>query len=327
LQWHEHLIIPGASSHSFLEASSRLYIRRDSVLTGSLPKFTAPALRSVAEDKKLSARLQLLTMAKTGSTTNKKIANSVVAMSSAAVLAVYSAGYARTRASAEKFEARAAQRRQADPRPARAGSAPESFQSGAQGGRANAPGRAVLPVSGSTRDEERKPNLIASLETPASRPGLPTAPVTPAPAQAQTPVPAAAPQTTAATATPPTAQPTSYSAAPAPAPAAAPVPDHKYVDVSAAPAPAGAGLWKDGTYYGWGFSPHGDIQAEVYIEGGRIVVASISDCRTRYSCSVIDKLPPQVARRQSAEVDYVTGATESAEAFYDAVKEALSKAK
>src|ERR1022692_1017535 len=27
--------------------------------------------------------------------------------------------------------------------------------------------------------------------------------------------------------------------------------------------------WKDGTYTGWGFSPHGDIEAAVRIEGGR----------------------------------------------------------
>jgi uncharacterized protein with FMN-binding domain len=34
-----------------------------------------------------------------------------------------------------------------------------------------------------------------------------------------------------------------------------------------------------------------------------------------------------VIARQSAEVDHVSGATESADAFYDAVIDALSKAK
>jgi uncharacterized protein with FMN-binding domain len=42
---------------------------------------------------------------------------------------------------------------------------------------------------------------------------------------------------------------------------------------------------------------------------------------------VIEKLPPQVAARQSPEVDYVSGATQSADAFYYAVVQALSKAK
>jgi uncharacterized protein with FMN-binding domain len=86
-------------------------------------------------------------------------------------------------------------------------------------------------------------------------------------------------------------------------------------------------MWKDGTYSGWGFCRHGSIEAEVRIENGRIASASISQCRTRYSCTVIDRLPPEIAQRQSAQVDYVSGATQSAQAFSDAVYEALSKAK
>ena len=42
---------------------------------------------------------------------------------------------------------------------------------------------------------------------------------------------------------------------------------------------------------------------------------------------MIEKLPPQVAQRQSPEVDYVSGATQSTDAFYYGVVEALSKAK
>ena len=94
----------------------------------------------------------------------------------------------------------------------------------------------------------------------------------------------------------------------------------------AAPA-APAGRWKDGTYTGWGFSPHGNIEAAVIVAGGRIASAVISQCRTRYSWAVIDMLPPQVARRQSPDVDYVSGATQSADAFYEAVVAALNKAR
>jgi uncharacterized protein with FMN-binding domain len=93
------------------------------------------------------------------------------------------------------------------------------------------------------------------------------------------------------------------------------------------PATAKAPRWIDGTYLGWGTSRHGDIQAQVVIEDGRIASATIAQCLTRYSCSVIAKLPPQVAERQSPEVDYVSGATQSTDAFYYAVVEALSKAK
>jgi uncharacterized protein with FMN-binding domain len=65
----------------------------------------------------------------------------------------------------------------------------------------------------------------------------------------------------------------------------------------------------------------------VEIKGGRIVGAVISQCLTRYSCSWVSHLPAQVVARQSAEVDYVSGATESANAFYYAVLKALAQAK
>jgi uncharacterized protein with FMN-binding domain len=42
---------------------------------------------------------------------------------------------------------------------------------------------------------------------------------------------------------------------------------------------------------------------------------------------VIENLPPEVAQRQSPEVDYVSRATQSTNAFYYAVVEALGKAK
>jgi uncharacterized protein with FMN-binding domain len=85
--------------------------------------------------------------------------------------------------------------------------------------------------------------------------------------------------------------------------------------------------YKDGSYLGWGTSRHGDIQASVTIVNGRITDASIAQCRTRYSCNVIEHLPPQVMERQSPEVDYVSGATQSGNAFYFAVVEALAQAK
>lgn len=100
--------------------------------------------------------------------------------------------------------------------------------------------------------------------------------------------------------------------------------------VASEPAPAAAATaskWKDGTYTGWGTCRHGDIQAQVVIESGKITSATIAQCLTRYSCNVIGRLPPEVIERQSAEVDYVSGATQSANAFYYAVVEALGKAK
>lgn len=80
-------------------------------------------------------------------------------------------------------------------------------------------------------------------------------------------------------------------------------------------------------FYGWGATRHGDIQAEVEIKNGRIVSAAIAQCLTLYSCSWIAGLPVQMLSRQSAVVDYVSGATQSTNAYCYAVVAALLKAK
>jgi uncharacterized protein with FMN-binding domain len=217
---------------------------------------------------------------------NKKIANGLVALSSAAVLAVYAAGYTRTRAAANRLEAQADQRRPEVQIP--------ELQPVSPGLSADAP--VVEPAAPS------KP--IKTAEPVKTVAGVPES-VTP-PAAAETSV-----------ASLPPAPVVEQAAQPA-APAAEPKPE---------PPPPAAPVWKDGTYTGWGSSRHGDIQAAVVIEGGRIASATIAQCLTRYSCSVIEKLPPQVAVRQSPEVDYVSGATQSTNAFYYAVVDALTKAK
>jgi uncharacterized protein with FMN-binding domain len=242
-------------------------------------------------------------MAQGGS--SKKVANGLVAVSCGAVLAVYTAGYVRTRSAVDQFEAQAAERRAADPVPQRIEAPGIRFRP-----RAPEPPRSALPpaVSAATKPEreaDHAPKLLASVELePAHELALspaeaPTAPVAPAPLPTQTAEPAA------------------------------PAPEHKAEIAAVAPAPPAptAPVWKDGTYLGWGTSRHGNIQAEVVVERGRIASATIAQCRTRYSCSVIDKLPPEVAQRQSPDVDYVSGATQSANAFYFAVVDALSRAK
>ncbi len=86
------------------------------------------------------------------------------------------------------------------------------------------------------------------------------------------------------------------------------------------------GLYRDGTFTGWGRSPHGRIFATVVIRRGRIASAEITTCRMRYPCSMIAALPPQVVARQAPDVDIVSGATQSGEAFSRAVSEALAQA-
>jgi uncharacterized protein with FMN-binding domain len=127
----------------------------------------------------------------------------------------------------------------------------------------------------------------------------------------------------------------SDSAAASSAPSAAPTANP---EAPAPPGPAPAATqarYKDGMYSGWGSCRHGDIEASVTVQDGKIASVVISQCLTRYSCawiapknpnSGLPDLPAQVVERQSPKVDYVSGATESSYAFADAVVAALSKA-
>jgi uncharacterized protein with FMN-binding domain len=266
---------------------------------------------------------------------HKKFSNSLVALSSAAVLAVYTAGYLRTKPAADRFAIQAAARRPTMPAPPVAApvSSPAPQESVAMAtppptkSAASPDEKSSVPVTRLTRGAPRstvtarKPTRVAS---PTAAPET-TSAITPVAA------PKAATETTsanAAVAAPKAAAETPSATAASPVPAAPPAvversePAQKPT-VAEPPKPQ----YKDGTYLGWGTSRHGDIQAQVVITGGRIASATIAQCLTRYDCSVIARLPPQVAQRQSPETDYVSGATQSTNAFYYAVVEALSKAK
>ena len=236
-------------------------------------------------------------------TSSPWLKNNLLTLGSAAVFTVYGAGYFRTREAADRFAGESVQRHAASV------ATPASE-------RRSAPAQAVAASSDVAKPTVIKPSSNSaageSASTSAGNPAATIASAADSPAPATSPV---APQSSAPTepATP----------APAPAPAAAP-----------AEAPAtqpekntDSNQLKDGVFYGWGTSRHGDIQAAVEIKDGKIVGAYISQCLTRYSCSWISALPPEVTQRQSAEVDYVSGATQSSNAFYYAVVEALKKAK
>jgi len=237
------------------------------------------------------------------------LAPGLVALSSAAILTVYAAGYLRTRSASERFAADGTQRRiagPADATPVTVPAAPPSAAGVSNPSFARAtPGDPALSAPlGDARVRPRR--------NPSRRPAEPpTSLRAPTPEELEALVPHAPVEPT----TLPTADPTAIDSnlrtpePPPPPPAASPA------------------QYRDGTYSGWGTSRHGDIQATVVVEGGRIASAAITQCLTRYSCSWVSMLPAQVVSRQSANVDYVSGATQSASAFYYAVLEALSKAK
>jgi uncharacterized protein with FMN-binding domain len=184
--------------------------------------------------------------------TSERISNHLVVLSSAAVLAIYSAGYVKTRSAADRL----AEREKA------------AKQFAAQ----------------------------AALVVPT----------------AASPIPAPEASTT----------PPAGGDAPSSVKAPAPRPVPKQSTASANP----SARFKDGVYEGRGSCPHGDIIAQIAIRKGQIEYAGIAECLTRYSCSVIHMLPEQIVTRQSTNVDVVSGATESTEAFQEAVAAALSKA-
>src|SRR5690348_16087773 len=214
----------------------------------------------------------------------------IVALSSAAVLAIYSAGYAATSGAARRFEEQDTARAKA--RPAVAAFTPVT------------PGPAA-PLPPVPRSPQTK--LASPVAPPHESPSI-------------------TPDPLAVAAIPGASEPaTDLTALVAPVPAATPAAAAQPMAPTAAATPA-VPPYKDGTYSGWGSSRHGDIQAEVVIAQGRIASARIQQCLTRYSCSWIAALPGQVVSRQSADVDYISGATQSSDAFYYAIAEALKAA-
>lgn len=246
---------------------------------------------------------------------SKKVSRRLVALSSAAVLGVYSAGYLKTRAAAERFLEEPVRSR---PMVAIAasGDAPAAFSplatltpsTGLRGGSAPVPSVERQPVA----------TPATALPAEATRASSPAASVQ-----------------TVETKTAAASEPSAI-ATPAPSPlaalaASAPLGLAAVQQTLAVPlglsAPPVARKYLDGTYTGWGTCRHGDIQAKVVIAEGKISSATIAQCLTRYSCSWISPLPPQVIARQSPETDFVSGATDSTNAFYYALVEALSQAK
>ncbi|MGI8689358.1 MAG: FMN-binding protein [Thermomicrobiales bacterium] len=189
----------------------------------------------------------------------KKITGGLVALSSAAIVTIYAAGYTQTQSAAAQFDSPIATASVPPPAPA-----------------------ATATIAAATSTPFQRIGITPALTAPAA---------TTAPLPRTTPTPASI------------ATPTS------------------------APAPIGvAGKYRDGSYTGLGSSRHGNIGVTVVVQGGKIASAKISQCGTRYPCSMISALPGEVVAQQSANVDFVSGATDSSTAFAAAVANALAKA-
>jgi uncharacterized protein with FMN-binding domain len=255
--------------------------------------------------------------------TGKRISGGLITLSSAAIFAVYAAGYEQTKEAADRFEQQSAQRLASFPIPVVAeetavspGLDSENSNRSVLADPAALHVALAVPVAGAPAVPTNTDSSPAESKVASNPAGTPNV------SSVQTLVEAAEIPSTKQTETPPLIEPIAAAITPRAVEPATPVP-------SPAPPPpvVRQSLYKDGTYEGWGTSRHGDIGVSVVIQDGRIASAVIAQCRTRYPCSWISQLPGQVVSRQSPNVDYVSGATQSVNAYYTAVVEALSRAK
>jgi uncharacterized protein with FMN-binding domain len=225
-----------------------------------------------------------------------RVSNELVAASCAAIVAVYAAGAWRTRDADQHFGAEGQVRRPTRPAQTPAVSIPDAV--------AAAVSRPAPLVPPAVVEPKPVPKKTAKVDVaPAAAPAVVAKSSQPA-------VPAVAAATAEATVEP--------------APASA-----SEADVAADEVQPGAAThprWLDGYYTGWGTSRHGDIQAFVRIEDNKIVDAGVASCETRYPCDVIDRIIRQPIELQGPDVDRVSRATESADAYYYGLVTALENA-
>jgi uncharacterized protein with FMN-binding domain len=88
-----------------------------------------------------------------------------------------------------------------------------------------------------------------------------------------------------------------------------------------------AATYKDGSYTGSGNSRHGGMQVKVVIKDGKITSANVTSCSTRYPCSDVNPLISLAVSKQSVPVNHVSGATDSSQAYRQALTSALKQAR
>jgi len=219
-----------------------------------------------------------------------------MALSGAVVVAVYTAGYSRTEAAAQRADAAlAALKAAAGTSPLQAGGSVSSALTSAT--IASTPPAATGASGASGSGAPAGASSGAAANTPpasGSSAGSGAAAAAGSSAPASSSTPAAAP-------------PAQSSSAPA---AAKPV----------------AAKYKNGSYTATGWGPHGPMQVTVVVKKGRIASANVTQCGTTYPCNYMQPLAQLVVSQQSAPVDYVSGATASSMAYQQAVTTALSQA-
>ncbi len=85
----------------------------------------------------------------------------------------------------------------------------------------------------------------------------------------------------------------------------------------------------DGTYTGSSNAGmHGEFAVEMTVEGGKItdIIATVNNETPGIGTDVVDRLLPEVIKKQSADIDAVSGASKTSAAVIDAVGKAIEQA-
>lgn len=85
--------------------------------------------------------------------------------------------------------------------------------------------------------------------------------------------------------------------------------------------------YKSGTFEGSGSNRRGSLGVKVTITNDKITDVEISHFAMHYSEKDVVGLPEEVIQKQSAQVQNVSGATYSTQAFQDAIENALTQAR
>ena len=265
----------------------------------------------------------------------------LAALSYAAIVTVYAAGYERTREAAERFEGMTDGAKPYEiplpdgqrVRAVRPFVAPPKMATPATAAPGSVPTISAAPAPAATKatPEEAAPRKAESRIAPAPRAAeSASAVIAREPesviASAAAPEPAS-PVASLAPNPEPAVAPAPVVSAPAPAPVPVIAPAPTPAPAIAPPPPPAPLVLKTGKFLGWGSCRHGDIEAEVQINRGLIIDVRITQCRTQYSCGPLDVLVDGILDHQGPGVNYVAGSTQSTVALYNAVINAIAKAK
>lgn len=91
---------------------------------------------------------------------------------------------------------------------------------------------------------------------------------------------------------------------------------------------AGASKYKDGAYTGAGEGKYGPIKVEVNVEKGKIKEIKILEHKETPGLSdpILEKIPAEIIKKQSTDVQAISGASVTSKAVIQAVADALKNA-